>query len=134
MARNLVVASTLLLMSISAQGGELVPPPDLDGYLAAADTSAEYAATVLHTLNELSARRRLTTLFPNEQSPFYGVQMNYVAGVTPRRRSGASESKKSRTRDHALGNNNVQADLGGVEIRTGFQQSLCRKLLFENCY
>src|ERR1043165_5747021 len=29
-------------------------------------------------LTELSNRRRLTTLFVNEQSPFYGVQVNYV--------------------------------------------------------
>ena len=32
----------------------------------------------LHLVNELSNRRRLTTFFVNEQSPFYGVQVNYV--------------------------------------------------------
>ena len=32
----------------------------------------------LDYLSEFSNRRRLTTFFPNEQSPFYGVQMNYV--------------------------------------------------------
>jgi YD repeat-containing protein len=78
MPRNLLFASTLLLMSMTAKGGDLFPPPDLQGHLSDARASAEYAATVLHSLNELSARRRLTTLFPNEQSPFYGVQMNYV--------------------------------------------------------
>ena len=77
MAKNLLV-SAFLLLSISAEAGELVPPPDVEGYLSNPEASAEYASTVLHTLNELSARRRLTMLFINEQSPFYGVQMNYV--------------------------------------------------------
>jgi hypothetical protein len=36
------------------------------------------AASALHIVNELSNRRRLTTFFANEQSPFYGVQVNYV--------------------------------------------------------
>jgi YD repeat-containing protein len=36
------------------------------------------AAGALHQVNELSNRRRLTTFFVNEQSPFYGVQLNYV--------------------------------------------------------
>lgn len=57
---------------VLAQGvvvpGEGVSPPRAD----AAATSA------LHIANELSNRRRLTTFFANEQSPFYGVQINYV--------------------------------------------------------
>src|ERR1044071_5956011 len=36
------------------------------------------AASALHIVNEFSNRRRLTTFFANEQTPFYGVQMNYV--------------------------------------------------------
>ncbi len=32
----------------------------------------------LHQVNELSHRRRLTTFFVNEQTPLYGVQLNYV--------------------------------------------------------
>jgi YD repeat-containing protein len=35
-------------------------------------------AGALHQVNELSNRRRLTTFFINEQTPFYGVQLNYV--------------------------------------------------------
>lgn len=35
-------------------------------------------AGALHQVNHLSNRRRLTTFFVNEQTPFYGVQLNYV--------------------------------------------------------
>jgi YD repeat-containing protein len=66
------------VFSMRANGGELVPPPELQGHFADPKASADFASIALHYLNELSARRRLTTVFPNEQSPFYGVQMNYV--------------------------------------------------------
>lgn len=60
------------------RAGELVPPAGLEGYFADEVNSAEFENRTLDYLNELSARRRLTTVFPNEQSPFYGVQLNYV--------------------------------------------------------
>lgn len=79
MLKKLSWALALSLLWMNAEGGELVPPYDLEeGYFENAEASAEYSATVLHYLNELSARRRLTMVFPNEQSPFYGVQMNHV--------------------------------------------------------
>jgi YD repeat-containing protein len=78
MAKSLLVASALVLLWTSAKAGDLVPPKDLEGHFSDPEVSAEYSHDVLHYLNEFSARRRLTTLFPNEQSPFYGVQMNYV--------------------------------------------------------
>jgi YD repeat-containing protein len=75
-----LIISTLAVVAVSGnlQAGELVPPPGLQGYFADEANSAEFANLALHYLNELSARRRLTTVFPNEQSPFYGVQLNYV--------------------------------------------------------
>ncbi len=60
------------------RAGELVPPAGLEGYFADEVNSAEFENRTLGYLNELSARQRLTTVFPNEQSPFYGVQLNYV--------------------------------------------------------
>ncbi len=78
MARSLLVASALVLLCASAKAGDLVPPEELEGHFSDPEVSAQYSHDILHYLNELSARRRLTTLFPNEQSPFYGVQMNYV--------------------------------------------------------
>jgi len=53
--------------------GVVVPGEDVGQ--ARADVTASSA---LHIVNELSNRRRLTTFFSNEQSPFYGVQINYV--------------------------------------------------------
>jgi len=51
----------------------MVPAEDVSPTLAEAA-----AGSALHIVNELSNRRRLTTFFANEQSPFYGVQINYV--------------------------------------------------------
>ncbi len=73
-----VVLAMVAVFSMRAHGGELVPPPELQGHFADPKASADFASIALHYLNELSARRRLTTVFPNEQSPFYGIQMNYV--------------------------------------------------------
>jgi YD repeat-containing protein len=75
--KTLLLVSALVL-SIHAEGGELLPPADLEGQFADLQASANFSSTALHYLNEISSRRRLTTVFLNEQSPFYGVQMNYV--------------------------------------------------------
>ena len=56
-----------------AQAGSLSPSPELPGPIGDRLMNA-----VLNHANEISSRRRLTTVFPNEQSPFHGVQMNFV--------------------------------------------------------
>ena len=56
-----------------ARTGSLSPSPDLPGPVGERLLNA-----VLNHANEISSRRRLTTVFPNEQSPFHGVQMNFV--------------------------------------------------------
>jgi hypothetical protein len=53
--------------------GVVVPAEDVDPQRAEGT-----AQSALHIVNEISNRRRLTTFFVNEQSPFYGVQINYV--------------------------------------------------------
>ena len=58
--------------------GGLVPVLDPELDQAAERISAQFQDRAVNYLNELSGRRRLTTVFPNEQSPLYGVQMNYV--------------------------------------------------------
>ena len=71
-----IVLFTFYLSRAVAEG--LVPVLDPALGSAAESISAQYQDRVVNYLNELSGRRRLTTVFPNEQSPFYGVQMNYV--------------------------------------------------------
>jgi YD repeat-containing protein len=51
----------------------VVPAEDVN-----AERAQATAKSALHIVNELSNRRRLTTFFANEQSPFHGVQVNYV--------------------------------------------------------
>jgi YD repeat-containing protein len=68
-----VVVSLCTLFFHSALAGGLVAAPDVSLELAElAETGA------ISQVTELSNRRRLTTFFTNEQSPFYGVQLNYV--------------------------------------------------------
>ncbi len=58
-----------------ARAGSLAPSPNLPGPIGDRLMNA-----VLNHANEISSRRRLTTVFPNE-SPFHGVQMNFVNRV-----------------------------------------------------
>jgi Domain of unknown function (DUF6531) len=68
-----VVVSLCTLLSHSALAGGLIPASDVSPELAElAETGA------ISQVTELSNRRRLTTFFTNEQSPFYGVQLNHV--------------------------------------------------------
>jgi YD repeat-containing protein len=71
----ILCAPLLLLVRIgpALAQGVVVPAEDVNPALAKAA-----ADSALHIVNELSNRRRLTTFFANEQSPFYGVQINYV--------------------------------------------------------
>ncbi len=63
------LALTLLLVNFTADASETDVPLGLEQFTE--DTTLDYLA-------EFSTRRRLTTIFANEQSPFYGVQMNFV--------------------------------------------------------
>lgn len=69
----------VLLMSV---GSLLAASATAEGLVAADGVPDELAGilarSATHQVNELSNRRRLTTFFTNEQSPFYGVQINYV--------------------------------------------------------
>ena len=71
-----VVLFTFYLSSTVAEG--LVPVLDPALGSAAERISTQFQRRIVNYLNELPGRRRLTTVVPNEQSPFYGVQMNYV--------------------------------------------------------
>ena len=69
---RILVCTLFCLAPLAAGAGSLAPVPDAPPFgLRQLDTD-------LNQANELSCRRRLTTLFPNEQSPFYGVQLNFV--------------------------------------------------------
>ena len=74
---GLVVVLFAFYLSRVVAGG-LVPVLDPALGSAAERISTQFQDRAVNYLNELSGRRRLTTVFPNEQSPFYGVQMNYV--------------------------------------------------------
>ena len=63
------LALALLPVHTTADASETDVPLGLEQF--AEDTTLDY-------LSEFSTRRRLTTFFANEQSPFYGVQMNFV--------------------------------------------------------
>jgi hypothetical protein len=75
--RRVIPASTIVLVCICARPalpqGVIVPSEGISTMRAQAAADA-----ALRLVNELSNRRRLTTFFVNEQSPFYGVQVNYV--------------------------------------------------------
>ncbi len=82
-ARNRVAGShwqiillTFLSVSGPAIGGdalEVIQAPPMH------DRSIDYFREgALVQINEVSSRRRLTVLFPNEQTSFYGVQISYV--------------------------------------------------------
>lgn len=74
---SLILTILTGVSSVKADGLIPISHPEIFGNRA--DSIAEeYASSVLHYVNEVSGRRRLTTIFPNEQSPFYGVQMNFV--------------------------------------------------------
>jgi YD repeat-containing protein len=75
--RSVIAWSAILLLCVRVgpllAQGRVIPAEDVSPRRA--QSTAESA---LHIVNELSNRRRLTTFFANEQSPFYGVQINYV--------------------------------------------------------
>ncbi len=73
---NRTLAILVLLFSSSTVFSSDVPiPSDSDVPLGLEELAEN---TILDYLSEFSARRRLTTFFTNEQSPFYGAQINFV--------------------------------------------------------
>ena len=73
---NRTLAILVLLFSSSTVFSSDVPiPSDSDVPLGLEELAEN---TILDYLSEFSARRRLTTFFANEQSPFYGAQINFV--------------------------------------------------------
>lgn len=62
-------AALVIVVSAAGQAPENTSPP---AFQATVETKARAF------LNELSTRRRVTTLFENRQSPFRGVQENFV--------------------------------------------------------
>src|SRR5688572_17108425 len=75
--RSVIAWSAILLLCVPVgpllAQGTVIPTEEVSPRRA--QSTAESA---LHIVNELSNRRRLTTFFANEQSPFHGVQINYV--------------------------------------------------------
>ena len=66
---RILAVLTLLLFHSTGVASETEVPLGMEQF--AEDVTLDY-------LSEFSTRRRLTTIFANEQSPFYGVQMNFV--------------------------------------------------------
>ena len=77
--RTLLSLVLLLCTNIvCASGLQVQIPEDLKDEAAKQAYKDAVLDGALDAVNELSSRRRSNILFPNEQSPFYGVQMNYV--------------------------------------------------------
>ncbi len=66
---RILAVLTLLLFHPTGVASETEVPLGMEQF--AEEVTLDY-------LSEFSTRRRLTTFFANEQSPFYGVQMNFV--------------------------------------------------------